>query len=47
MKLCGSVSPVVVLPRGWLDDYGLKKGDKVELITNGKITIQPLNRRRR
>ena len=33
-------SIVVCLPPGWLAWRGLKQGDKVRIITNGKLTIE-------
>ncbi len=32
----------VRLPLSWLEYYGLKTGDKVELVTKGDIVIRPL-----
>lgn len=37
----GQGSYVVCLPKAWLRYYGLKPGDKVEVISNGEITIRP------
>lgn len=36
---------VVSIPPGWLRFHGLKPGDKVEIVTNGKITIRPATKR--
>lgn len=33
-------SIVVCLPPGWLAWSGLKKGDRVRIVTNGKLTIE-------
>ena len=32
----------IVLPIGWLRFYGLKNGDKVQVISNGNIEIKLL-----
>ncbi len=37
----GQGSYVICLPRAWLRYYGLKPGDKVEVISNGEIVIRP------
>jgi antitoxin component of MazEF toxin-antitoxin module len=37
----GQGSYAVCLPRAWFRYYGLKPGDKVEVIANGEITIRP------
>ena len=37
----GQGSYVVCLPKAWLRYYGLKPGDKVEVVSNGVITIRP------
>jgi len=34
-------SYVVCLPKPWLRYHNIKPGDKLELITNGKLTIRP------
>ena len=33
-------SIVVCLPPGWLAWKGLKQGDRVRIVTNGKLTIE-------
>ena len=33
---------VVTVPAAWARFYGLKPGDKVEVISNGKMTVKPL-----
>jgi antitoxin component of MazEF toxin-antitoxin module len=33
-------SVVVCLPPGWLAWRGLKQGDRVRIVTNGKLTIE-------
>jgi bifunctional DNA-binding transcriptional regulator/antitoxin component of YhaV-PrlF toxin-antitoxin module len=40
----GNKSLAVVIPYQWIDYYGLKYGDKVEVYTNGKIIIKPLKK---
>ncbi len=37
----GKSSLVITLPRSWLSYFGLKSGDKVEVIGNGELTIRP------
>jgi AbrB family looped-hinge helix DNA binding protein len=37
----GQGSWVVCLPKAWFRYYGLKPGDKVEVISNDEITIRP------
>ena len=37
----GKSSLAITLPRGWLKYFGLKSGDKVEVIGNGELTIRP------
>lgn len=37
----GQGSYVVCLPKAWCRYYGLKPGDKLEVISNGEITIRP------
>jgi AbrB family looped-hinge helix DNA binding protein len=32
---------VITVPKGWIRFYGLKAGDKLEVITDGEITIRP------
>jgi len=41
-KLGSRGSVVVAVPQDWLRYYGLKPGDKVEVIANGELTIRPL-----
>lgn len=41
----GQGSYVVCLPKAWLRYYGLKPGDKVEVISNGEVTIRPKRRK--
>lgn len=37
---------VVTLPKPWLAYYKLKAGDRVVLLTNGKLVIKPKPRRK-
>ena len=37
----GQGSYVVCLPKAWCRYYGLKPGDKVEVISDDEITIRP------
>ena len=37
----GKSSLAVVIPKPWLEYYNLKRGDKVQMITNGEVTIKP------
>lgn len=44
----GQGSYIVTLPKYWIRYYGIKPGDKLEVITNGDLTIRlPLNRKER
>jgi antitoxin component of MazEF toxin-antitoxin module len=38
----GNCSLVVALPPGWLRYHKLKRGDAVEVLTNGEVRIKPL-----
>ena len=35
-------SLAVTLPRGWLDYFGVKAGDRVEIVANGALVIRPI-----
>lgn len=35
----------VILPRAWLRYFELEPGDKVEVITNGSVTIKPIKKK--
>lgn len=35
-------SLALTLPRGWLAYFGLKAGDEVEIVANGKLVIRPI-----
>jgi AbrB family looped-hinge helix DNA binding protein len=37
----GKGSLVITLPKPWVDYYGLKAGDRLEVITDGKLIIRP------
>jgi len=37
----GNGALVVVVPRPWTRYYGLKAGDKLEVIANGELIIRP------
>jgi bifunctional DNA-binding transcriptional regulator/antitoxin component of YhaV-PrlF toxin-antitoxin module len=39
----GQGSCVICLPKPWLRFYGIKPGDKLEVISNGKLIIRPKN----
>lgn len=43
-KLGSRGSVVVAVPGDWLRYYGLKPGDKVQVIADGELTIPPLKR---
>jgi len=40
----GNTSVGIILPKAWIDFYGLKKGDYVEVISNGIVRIIPMKR---
>lgn len=42
----GGSSLLLVLPKAWVDYHGLKRGDKVEVITDGGLRVR-LKRRKR
>jgi bifunctional DNA-binding transcriptional regulator/antitoxin component of YhaV-PrlF toxin-antitoxin module len=33
---------VISIPKGWAEYYGLRAGDKLQMIANGELTIRPL-----
>jgi len=35
---------VVTVPKGWAEYYGLRAGDRLEMIADGELTIRPLKR---
>ncbi len=35
-------SLAVTLPRGWLNYFGIKAGDEVEIVANGYLVIRPI-----
>ena len=40
-------SYVMTLPRAWIRYYGLKPGDKLDVIANGDLIVRPKRRRRK
>jgi bifunctional DNA-binding transcriptional regulator/antitoxin component of YhaV-PrlF toxin-antitoxin module len=42
----GDSGYVVTLPKAWLRYYKLDDKDKIRLIANGKITIEPIFRKK-
>ena len=32
----------MTIPKAWADFHGLKPGDKLEVIANGKLTVRPM-----
>ena len=40
----GDEGLVITVPRGWVRYYNLKAGDKLEVVTNGKLIIRPERR---
>jgi bifunctional DNA-binding transcriptional regulator/antitoxin component of YhaV-PrlF toxin-antitoxin module len=38
----GQGSYVITLPKAWLRYFGIKPGDKLEIISNGELRILPL-----
>jgi antitoxin component of MazEF toxin-antitoxin module len=38
----GNTSLGVILPKGWLQYAGLRHGDRVEVVTNGVVTVKPI-----
>jgi len=43
----GTSSLAVIIPKPWMDYFGLKAGDEIEVITNGNVTITPLGKKKR
>jgi bifunctional DNA-binding transcriptional regulator/antitoxin component of YhaV-PrlF toxin-antitoxin module len=43
----GGKSLLVVLPKPWVDYYGVKAGDILELVTNGVLKVRPKRKSRR
>ena len=35
-------SLAVTLPKGWLNYFGIKAGDEVEIVANGNLVIRPI-----
>ena len=42
----GESGLVLTVPKGWTRYYGLKAGDRLEVIANGELTIRPERKRR-
>jgi bifunctional DNA-binding transcriptional regulator/antitoxin component of YhaV-PrlF toxin-antitoxin module len=40
----GKTSMGIILPKAWLRYFALNAGDKVEVITNGSVTVKPLTK---
>lgn len=40
----GQGSYVITLPKAWLRYFGIKPGDRLEVVTNGKLVIHPPKR---
>lgn len=40
-------SCLLCLPKGWLRFYGIKPGDKVEVIANGELIVRPLQKKQK
>jgi bifunctional DNA-binding transcriptional regulator/antitoxin component of YhaV-PrlF toxin-antitoxin module len=38
----GKTSMGIILPKAWLRYFALNAGDKVEVISNGCVTVKPL-----
>ena len=38
---------VIPVPKGWIRYYGLKAGDRLEVIADGELTIRPTRKRKR
>jgi AbrB family looped-hinge helix DNA binding protein len=43
----GAGGLVITIPKGWSRYYGLKPGDRLEVIANGELTIRPAPRKSR
>jgi len=42
----GQGSYIITLPKAWVRYFGIKPGDKLEVITNGDLIIRPKKRRK-
>jgi bifunctional DNA-binding transcriptional regulator/antitoxin component of YhaV-PrlF toxin-antitoxin module len=40
----GKTSLGIILPKAWLRYFSINAGDKVEVISNGYVTVKPLNK---
>jgi len=43
----GQGSYVMTLPRAWVRYFGIKPGDKLEVVTNGELRVRPKRKSRR
>ena len=43
----GKDSLVVVVPKSWIRYYGMKPGDRLEVIANDELTIRPVKQAKR
>ena len=43
----GETGVVITIPKGWLRYYGLKAGDRLEVIANGELVIRPVRKSRK
>ncbi|MFC1871653.1 AbrB/MazE/SpoVT family DNA-binding domain-containing protein [Chloroflexota bacterium] len=42
----GESGLALTIPKGWTRYYGLKAGDRLEVIANGELVIRPERKRR-
>ncbi len=42
----GQDSYVITLPKAWVRYFGIKPGDKLEVVTNGELRVRPKGKRR-
>lgn len=40
-------SYVITLPKAWVRYFGIKPGDKLEVITNGELRVRPKRKSRK
>jgi bifunctional DNA-binding transcriptional regulator/antitoxin component of YhaV-PrlF toxin-antitoxin module len=45
--MAGNSSLAITLPMPWIRFFELKRGDSVEVISNGVVTITPIKRGKR
>lgn len=41
----GQGSYVITLPKGWLRYFGIKPGDRLEVVSDGELVIRPPKRK--